>query len=67
MRAKIKTQNKSLDQKSQKNSHAEFLSLKNFHKALNDITWTIKTLEIECLCLFIDIILSEVIFSASQW
>ena len=32
-----------------------------------DITWKIKTLEIECLCLFIDIILSEVIFSASQW
>ena len=51
----------------QKNSHAVFSSLKNFHKALNDITWKIKTLKIECLCLFIDIILSEVIFSASQW
>ena len=40
---------KSLDQK----SHVEFLSLKNLQEALNDITWKIWTIEIECLCLFI--------------
>ena len=37
-----------------KKSHAECLGLKNFQKALNDITRKIQTLEIiECLCLFI--------------
>ena len=30
-------------------SHAEFLSLKNLQKGLNDITWKIWTIEIECL------------------
>ena len=30
-------------------SHTEFLSLKNLQKALNDITWKIWTIEIECL------------------
>ena len=35
-----------------KKSHVEFANLKNFQKALNDIAWKIKTLEIECLYLF---------------
>ena len=52
MGAKIKK--KSLDQKlTPKTSHAKFPSPKNFQKALNDITRKLKTLEIECLCLFI--------------
>ena len=46
---------KSLDQKlTPKKSHAKFLSLKNLQKALNDITQKIWTIEIECLCLFIN-------------
>ena len=64
MGAKIKTQKdpysfqqnpkNSLDQKlTPKKSHAEFPSLKIFQKVLNDITLEIKTLEIECLSLFI--------------
>ena len=36
-----------------KKFHAKFPSLKRFQKALNDITWKIKTLEIKSLCLFI--------------
>ena len=35
-----------------KKSHAEFPSLKNFQKALNDVTRKIKTLEIECLFVY---------------
>ena len=43
MGTKIKTQKNSLDQKlTPKTSHAEFSSLKNFQKALNDITRKIK-------------------------
>ena len=43
--AKIKTPKKSLDQNlAPKKSHAEFPSLKNFQKALNDITRKIETL-----------------------
>jgi len=39
MGAKIKTQKKTLDQKlTPKKSHAEFPSLKNFHKGLSDTT-----------------------------
>ena len=49
-----KTPQKSLDQKlTPQKSHAEFLSLKNLQKALNDITRKIWITEIECLCLFI--------------
>ena len=56
---------KSLNQKlTPKKTHAEFPSLTNFQKALNDITRKLKTLEIECLCLFIHHT-TEVIFSAS--
>ena len=65
MEPKIKTQKiprasqqnpqKSLDQKlAPKKPHTEFLNLKNFQKALNDITRKIKTLEIESLFLFLD-------------
>ena len=45
---------KSLDQHyNPKKSHAEFLSHKNFQKALNDVTRKIETyLVMECLCLF---------------
>ena len=53
-RASNKTPKKSLDQKlTPKKSHAEFPNLKNFQKIVNDITRKVKTLEIECLCLFI--------------
>ena len=48
MGAKIKTQ-----KTPPKNSHAEFQTLKNFQKALNDTTRKIKTLEIKCSCMFI--------------
>jgi len=48
---------KSLDQKlTPKKSHAKFPRLKNVQEGLNDLTWKKKTLEIECLCLFILII-----------
>ena len=44
MGAKIKTQKiPSVSNKTQKNSHAEFLSHKNFQKALNDMTRKIET------------------------
>ena len=33
-------------------TNAEFLSHKNFQKALNDVTRKIETLVMECLCLF---------------
>ena len=60
---------KSLDQKlTPKKSHAEFPSLKNFQKGLNDITHTHTqkiTLEIECLCLFTFIISVDFVFSSS--
>ena len=53
-RAPNKNPQKSLNQKwTPKNPHAEFPSLKIFQKALNDITQKIKTLEIQCLCLFL--------------
>ena len=48
--------NWALDQKlTPKRSHAKFLTLKILQKGIkiNDITGKIKTLEIECLCLFI--------------
>ena len=52
MEAKIKTKKKSLDQNlTPKKSHAEFLSHKNFQKALKNITRKIETLAMECLCL----------------
>ena len=76
MGAKVKTRKnplsfqqnpkKSLDQKlTPKKSHAEFPSLKNFQKGLNDITRKKKPLEIECLGLFIFIIPADFIFSSS--
>ena len=44
---------KALDQNlTPQKSHAEFTSLKNFQKGLNDVTRK-KKIEIECLCLFI--------------
>ena len=36
-----------------KKSRAEFPNLKKFQKALNDMAWKIKTLEIECLWTFL--------------
>ena len=48
--------------KTPKESHAEFPGLKIFQKTFkNDMTLKMKTLEIECLCVFIH----QVIFSAS--
>ena len=34
----------------------QFLSHKNFQKALNDITWKMETLAMECLCLFCNVL-----------
>ena len=46
---------KSLEQKlAPKKSHVEFSSLKNCQKALSDITWMRKILEMESLCLFME-------------
>jgi len=71
MGAKIKTQkipNKIQKKPWSKNYpqkfHAEFPSLNNFQKGLNDITRK-KILEIECLCLFIFIIPADFVFSSS--
>ena len=44
-----------------KKSHAEFRSLNNSQKALNDIIRKIKTLEIESVCVCLFIIPSEVV------
>ena len=76
MGPKIKTQKnpqsfqpnpkKSLDQTlTPKESHAEFPTLKDFQKGLNDITPKKKVLETECLCLFMFIIRVDFIFSSS--
>ena len=46
---------KSQEQKlAPKKSHVEFPSLKNCQKALSDITWMRKILEMESLCLFME-------------
>ena len=46
---------KSQEQKlAPKKSHVEFSSLKNCQKALSDITWMRKILEMESLCLFME-------------
>ena len=50
----LPTPKKCLYQKSTpKKTHAEFPNLKKFQKALNDMAWKIKTLEIECLWTFL--------------
>ena len=63
--AKIKTQKIPGPKMNPKESHAEFLSVKNFQKGLNDISRKTKTLEIGCLCLFIFIIPVDFVFSSS--